>query len=63
MRARWSPELAARLGDAGHRVEVLLVGSPPEDAHPAEVPVTWVEPGVPDQAAPDQHLANAAGGG
>jgi glycosyltransferase involved in cell wall biosynthesis len=48
-----------RLVAAGHRVEVLLVGTPPEAAEEAGLPVTWVEPGVPDWRAPDQHQANA----
>ncbi|NNL12292.1 MAG: glycosyltransferase [Acidimicrobiia bacterium] len=51
--------LASQLGEAGHRVEVLIVGSPPEAAPSAGIPVTWIEPGVPDRAAPTQHLADA----
>ncbi len=51
--------LASRLIEAGHQAEVLIVGSPPEDAPAAEIPVTWVEPGVLDQAAPDQYLADS----
>ena len=48
-----------RLLAAGHRVEVLLVGAPLEVQVEPGLPVTWVEPGVPDWRAPDQHQANA----
>lgn len=51
--------LAARLSEAGHRVEVLIVGSPPEEALSVQVPVTWIEPGVPDRAAPTRYLADS----
>lgn len=48
-----------RLVAAGHRVEVLLVGRPSEEGLEPGLPVTWVEPGVPDWRAPDQHQADA----
>ncbi|MGI9649146.1 MAG: glycosyltransferase [Acidimicrobiia bacterium] len=49
-----------RLIAAGHRVEVLLVGTPPDETgNEPGLPVTWVEPGTPDWRAPDQHQANA----
>ncbi len=52
-------ELGWRLIAAGHRVEVLLVANRPEGARELDLPVTWVEPGVPDREAPDQDRANS----
>lgn len=52
-------ETARLLQAAGHRVEVLLVADPPEPIPDFDIPVTWIEPGVRDRDAPDQHRANS----
>jgi len=53
-------EVGMRLVEAGHRVEVMVVGHPPAgEAGAGALPVTWVEPGTPDLRAPDQHQAAA----
>ena len=52
-------DVGARLVAAGHRVEVVVIGTPPPGASEPTLPVIWVEPGVPDGAAPDRWQADS----